>query len=208
MISLHDYASAPAVYKNGGREEHDSPAGTRRAFIPAPGGRKCVVLPVECFQTASLKRQDVASFAEALCRNFSGWSAFPPLVGFEEDEDGDAQPVFEYPEDDRDRRDTVRSAVGSGRNAFELKPGQVLLPVFSARGAPPEGFLDRLGAFVDDLRGPVRDRDGVAVRRVDPRIGGLSSDVRGLAPDCGGGLGGPLGEEKGGGIARSGALDE
>jgi hypothetical protein len=38
--------------------------------------------------------------------------------------------------------------------AFELKPGQVLLPVLSARGAPPEGFLDRLGAFIDDLGAP------------------------------------------------------
>jgi hypothetical protein len=153
VISLHDYASAPAVYKKAA-ERSMTLLRDPSAFIPAPGGRKCVVLPVECFQTASLKRQDVAAFAEALCRNFSGWSAFPPLIGFEEDEDGEAQPVFETPRMtviDATRYDPRSGAAGI---ALELEPGQVLLPVLSARGAPPEGFLDRLGAFIDDLGAP------------------------------------------------------
>ena len=112
------------------------------------------VLPVECYQTASLKRQDVAAFAEALCRNSPGWEAFPPLLGFEEDEDGEVRPVFETP-----RRTVIDAARYDPRSrpmetTVVLKPGQVLLPVLSARGAPPQGFLDRLGAFIDEQGAP------------------------------------------------------
>jgi beta-glucosidase-like glycosyl hydrolase len=153
VISLREYASAPTVYKRAA-ERSLTLLRDPSAFIPVSPGRKCVLLPVECFQTASLKRQDVAAFAEALCRNFPGWSAFPPLVGFEEDEDGGVRPIFEAP------RRTVIDATRydprprGAEPAVELKEDQVLLPVLSARGAPPAGFLDRLGAFVDDLGAP------------------------------------------------------
>ena len=153
VISLHDYASAPAVYKKAA-ERSMTLLRDPSAFIPALVARKCVVLPVECFQTESVKRQDVAAFAEALCRNFPGWEVFPPLVGFEEDEDGEVRPLFEAPRRaviDATRFDPRSRPAGT---VLELQQGQVLLPVLSARGAPPEGFLDRLGAFVDELGAP------------------------------------------------------
>lgn len=153
VIALHDYALTPSVYKTAA-ERSMTLLRDPSAFIPVLGGRKCVVVPVECFQTASLKRQDVASFAETLCRSFPGWETFPPLVGFEQDEDGDVRPIFESPQRtiiDAARYDPRSKPAGM---VLGLKQGQVLLPVFSARGAPPEGFLDRLGAFVDDFGAP------------------------------------------------------
>ena len=119
------------------------------AFVPVSAGRKCVVLPVESVASESLKKQDVASFVDALCRNFSGWESFRPLVGFEDDERGAVRPVFEYP------RATVIDAtrydprLHAAEEEFKLAKGQVLLPVFSARGAPPDGFLEGLSAFIE-----------------------------------------------------------
>jgi beta-glucosidase-like glycosyl hydrolase len=153
VISLHDYASAPAVYKKAA-ERGMTLLRDPSAFIPAAGGRKCAVLPVEYSESASLKRQDVAAFADVLCRNFPGWEALPPLVGFEEDDDGELRPIFEAP-----RRTVIDATRYDPRSkpaeiAVELEPGQALLAVLSARGAPPEGFLERLGAFIDDLGAP------------------------------------------------------
>jgi hypothetical protein len=56
--------------------------------------------------------------------------------------------VFEYP------RSTVIDAarfdprLHAAAEEFKLARGQVLLPVFSARGRPPDEFLEGLNAFV------------------------------------------------------------
>jgi beta-glucosidase-like glycosyl hydrolase len=153
VIQLRDYAVAPAVYKTAA-EKSIALVRDPSAFIPAGPGRKCVALPVCCFSDASLKRQEVPSFAESLCRNFSGWEVLPLLVGFEEHDDGEARPVFE-----RARKAVIDAArydprAQADRVYPELRPGQVLLPIVSARGAPPKGFLDHLAAFIDRFGAP------------------------------------------------------
>jgi beta-glucosidase-like glycosyl hydrolase len=153
VISLKDYASAPTVYKTAA-ERSMTLLRDPSAFIPVGGDRRCVLVPVECYQTASLKRQDVASFAETLCRSFRGWEVLAPLVGFEHDEHGDIRPVFEAPQ--RAVIDVTRydPRTHRGESSFEVKQGQLVVPILSARGAPPEGFLDHLGAFADEVGSP------------------------------------------------------
>jgi hypothetical protein len=147
VIHLRDYAVTPGVYKTAA-ERSITLLRDPCSFIPVGAGRKCVVLPVESCPSASLKRQDVAAFTDVLCRSFSGWQSLRPLVGFEEDEEGHARPVLEYP------RATVIDAARfdprsqSDGDVFELARDQVLLPVFSARGVPPDRFLEHLSAFV------------------------------------------------------------
>ena len=148
VIHLHDYSVTPGVYKTAA-EKSITLLRDPSAFVPVSAGRKCVVLPVESVASESLKKQDVASFVDALCRNFSGWESFRPLVGFEDDESDSVRPVFEYP------RATVIDAtrydprLHAAEEEFKLAKGQVLLPVFSARGAPPDGFLEGLSAFIE-----------------------------------------------------------
>jgi hypothetical protein len=148
VINLRDYAVAPAVYKTAAQK---SIALVRdpSAFIPAGPGRKCAALPVVVYPSASLKRQEVASFADALCRNFSGWEVLPPLVGFDREGEGEARPLFEQP-----RKTVIDAALFDprtrpGRVDLELRKGQLLLPVVSFRGAPAERFLEDLAEFID-----------------------------------------------------------
>jgi len=147
VIHLRDYSVTPGVYKTAA-ERSVTLVRDPSSFIPVSAERKCVVLPVESSASQSLKRQDVASFADTLCRNFSGWESFRPLVGFEDDGRGALRPVFEYPRAtviDATRFDPRLHAAG---DEFKLAKGKVLLPVFSARGAPPDGFLEGLEAFL------------------------------------------------------------
>ena len=153
VIHLHDYSVAPAVYKTAA-EKSVTLVRDPSSFIPVGAGRRCVVLPVECTASPSLKKQDVASFADALCRNFSGWESFRALVGFEDSGRSRIRPVFEYP------RATVIDAtrfdprIHGTPEEFEPAKGKVLLPVFSARGAPPEDFLEKLRDFMVEHGAP------------------------------------------------------
>lgn len=153
VIHLSDYAAVPGVYKTAAQR---SVAVWRDpcAFIPVSAERKCVVLPVLAPQNGSLKQQDIAAFAEALARNFHGWEVLPTLVGFAADEDGEIRPVLDRPHRaiiDATRYDPRSRGKG---DVVELEAGQVLLPVVSLRGAPPEGFLEHLAAYIDDLGAP------------------------------------------------------
>lgn len=148
VISLRDYAAIPSIYKTAA-ERSVTLLRDPSAFVPVSAARKCVVLPVAAPVSASLKQQDVAAFAEALGRNFPGWEVLNPLVGFDVDEEGEVQPVIDRPQ--RTIIDATRYNPRSRGNGetMELNADQVLLPVVSLRGEPPDGFLEHLARFVD-----------------------------------------------------------
>ena len=148
VIDLRDYATVPGVYKTAA-ERSVTLVRDPSAFIPVTTARRCVVLPVTTFDNTSLMRQDIATFADALTRRFPGWQVLDTVVGFEKDEGGDIRPVVDRPQRtiiDATRFDRRSQA---GGEVLTLDAGQVLLPVISARGEPPEGFLESLAGLVD-----------------------------------------------------------
>ena len=148
VISLHDYALVPGIYKTAA-ERSVVLLRDPSSFIPVGEDRKCVLLPIEFVPGESLKRQDLSSFIGALTRNFSGWEALGTVVDFERDEDGEIRPLFATPEREwQGERQDGRKTAASGE-LFNLPEEALLLPVLSARGVPPEEFVEALTEFVD-----------------------------------------------------------
>jgi len=147
VISLRDYSVTPAIYREAAGR---SIALVRdpQEFLPLIPGARCALLPVSVAPSGPLKRQDLRSFADELCKDMPGLRALPMLVGFEEDEAGESVPVLVR---------AARTVVDASRydprslqtgDALALSPQEVLLPVFSARGGAPEGFLGNLQALL------------------------------------------------------------
>jgi len=153
VISLQDYAVAPPVYKTAA-ERSIVLVRDPLPFVPVPETRECVVVGIEHVAGESLKRQDLSSFIEVLCRNFHGWESIPTIVDFERDDDGDYQPIFEPP------TSTVMDAAlfdpreTNGYETYQVPANAVVLPVFSTRGMPHPGFMEGLESFVRGVRAP------------------------------------------------------
>jgi beta-glucosidase-like glycosyl hydrolase len=141
VIRLEDYASTPAIYRTVGERSLvllRDPA----AFVPVDRNQKCLLMPIEFNASPALKRQKLSSFLDVLCRNFSFWERTANVVGFEEDASGSVRPLFAT----REGRGRTDEAGG-----VEFKPpeGTIVVPVLSARGTPPDDFLDGLSAFAE-----------------------------------------------------------
>jgi beta-glucosidase-like glycosyl hydrolase len=153
VIDLRDYSVVPSVYKNAA-ERSIVLVRDPRSFLPISSDAKCALLPVTTAHAGPLKRQDVVAFAETLGRSFPDWDVLPALVGFEDDDRGGSNPVFARPP--RAVIDATRfdpRSVGMS-DALEQSPQDILLPVYSARGAPPKGFLGRLSALLTEYEAP------------------------------------------------------
>jgi len=148
VISLANYAVAPAIYKTAA-ERSLVLVRDPSSFVPAGPDLACLLAPVEYIPGESLKRQDLRSFTDGLRRQFPAWASTASIVGFERDDDDILQPVFLLPE-------TTDSLTGAPiehsrvrAEGFEVSAGAVLIPVFSVRGTPPETFFANLGEFCE-----------------------------------------------------------
>jgi hypothetical protein len=148
VISLDDYAVAPAIYKSAA-ERSLILLRDPGSFVPLGADSRCLLAPVEYVPGESLKRQDLRTFTDGMRRQFPLWASTVSIVDFERDEDDILQPVFLSPE----TTDSVTGApIQHSRvraEGFEVSEGTVLVPVFSVRGTPPETFLADLGEFCE-----------------------------------------------------------
>lgn len=144
VIHLHDYASTPAIYKTVAERslvlvrDPDS-------FLPVAPDEEWVLLPILHQPGESLKSQDLESFCMGLLRSFPLWTTGPLVVGFDTDTGGRVQPVFARRE--RELVLDAQRATGSDLAGQRLDDDAALLPVFSTRGMPPEGYLVALSDF-------------------------------------------------------------
>jgi beta-glucosidase-like glycosyl hydrolase len=142
VIQFDAYPSVPPVYKTVA-EESIAVWGDAQELRTASIEQRCVVVPLECPATPSLKRQDLDAFADVLCRQFTHWRRTEIVTDFVVGDDGELYPdVREGPRVIDATRFTGRETVG-----FQLTGDEDLVLLFSCRGAPPDEFIDNLEAF-------------------------------------------------------------
>ena len=152
VIRLEDYAATPPIYQTVA-ESGIVLAGDPEGFIPVPAGLNCLVVPVAYPSGLRLSSQNLSEFTAALRRTFPAWERTDLLVDFAEDSEGRMQPMSSRDLKFGARRDEAERAAESDSTtrspgSFFAPAGQVLLPVFSSRGRPPDDFLARFAAFL------------------------------------------------------------
>jgi beta-glucosidase-like glycosyl hydrolase len=142
VIQFDAYPSVPGVYKKVA-EESIVLWGDASALKMVSGRQRCVVVPVESTGNPSLKKQDLDTFADVLCRYFPHWRRTETVTDFVVGDDGEIYPdVREGPRVIDATRYTGEESVG-----FYLSGDEDLVLLFSCRGSPPEEFIDSLGSF-------------------------------------------------------------
>jgi hypothetical protein len=147
VISLDDYALVPGIYKTAA-ERSVVLLRDPSSFIPAGQDRKCAMLPVEFVPSGSLKHQDISAFTGIVQKRFAWWDRLDTVVDFERGADGEIEPVFRPPERVEWVEQPNAREKRPERVPFRLPDGVLLMPIFSARGAPSEDFMEALTEFV------------------------------------------------------------
>ena len=144
VIQLQDYPSTPLIYKTVA-ERSLVTVRDPGSFLPVNADEEWMLLPVVHQPGESLKSQDLPALAEGICRSFPRWRTGPLVVDF--DTTGErVTPVFARREHDLVL--DAQRATGTDLSAPQLPDDAALLPFFSARGLPPEEFLNGLTEFV------------------------------------------------------------
>jgi beta-N-acetylhexosaminidase len=142
VIQFDAYPSVPGVYRTVA-EKSIAAWGEAPVSGALSEGQRCVVVPLECPASPSLKKHDLDAFADVLCRHFPVWRRTETVTGFVAGDDGEVYPeVREGPTVIDATRYTGEETMG-----FYISGDEELVLVFSCRGAPPEAFLDELSAF-------------------------------------------------------------
>ncbi len=145
VIRLQDYASMPAIYKTVA-ERSLVLVRDPESFLPVEPSKEWTLLPIVFQPGESLKSQDLASFAEGIVRRFPLWKTTSLVVGFDTDSGGRVRPLFAPRE--RELVLDAQRATGADLSAERLPDDAAVLPLFSARGRPPEESLNILAEFV------------------------------------------------------------
>jgi beta-glucosidase-like glycosyl hydrolase len=142
VIQFDAYPSVPVVYRKVA-EESIAVWGEIPAEEWLSIGQPCVVMPVQSAVGSSLKKHDLNSFVDVLCRHFPNWQRTDVVSDFIAGDDGELYPEI------REGPSVIDAARFTGREnlGFHVSGDEDLVVVFSCRGAPPEEFLNGLGRF-------------------------------------------------------------
>lgn len=146
VIRFESYASTPSIYKKVA-EKSLVLLRDPEAFVPADPAHEWWLVPIEYHWGPSLKRQDLSGFVTLLCQRFPAWRRTGLVTAFEADADGKTEPIFAPVDGELD--------AGPARaTRSRLPAAAAVVPVFSARGAPPVLFLTQLADFVESRQAP------------------------------------------------------
>lgn len=143
VIRFENYPSVPAIYKTVA-ERTVVLVRDPKSFVPVAEDGEQWLLPIEYAQGESLKRQDLATFLDVLRRRFPSWRIAETVTGFETDTSGRTRP--------RPAPSAVSGPGKRGGERLQLDDDAPILPVFSARGIPPDTYLEQLAAFVEERK--------------------------------------------------------
>ena len=142
VIQFDAYPSVPGVYRDVAERSIAVQGGDPEAATVTPDGHY-VVVPVECPAGPSLKKHDLDSFVDVLCRHFPHWRRTDVVTGFAMGEDGEMYPEVQTgPQVIDATRYTGQESFG-----FHVSGNEDVVIAFSCRGAPPEEFVDNLASF-------------------------------------------------------------